>query len=227
MVLKDFVIARRGHQVLFALANLLDDHLMQISHVIRGQEFLTTTPQQVLLAEALGLPLPKYAHLPLIADPTTAKKLSKRKLDTTISQYREEGLCAQAIVNYTAYLGFNPLDQNASLRDSLRALPQLAEQFDLRDISKAPVRFDKSKLLAFNRLYWLDYLNHRDKNAFEAERFRDLLSAAFDKYSDRITALKEHQVLALRECAERFPFRLDMLEFAFCRPEPSGSYSHR
>ena len=90
----------------YHLANVVDDHLMGITHVMRGEEWLMSAPKHILLFEAIGVPLPKFAHLPLILNPDRTK-MSKRKSQTAISDYRAEGFLKEAIVNFLALLGWS------------------------------------------------------------------------------------------------------------------------
>ncbi|HJM27258.1 MAG TPA: glutamate--tRNA ligase family protein, partial [Acidimicrobiales bacterium] len=107
--LEDFVIWRSNGSPMFLLANAVDDADMGITHAIRGEDLLSGVPKVLLLLDALGAPHPTYAHLPLLVN-EQRKKLSKRRDDVSIADYRERGYLAEAMVNYLALLGWGPPD---------------------------------------------------------------------------------------------------------------------
>ena len=146
----DFVVAKSNGNPLFVLAGVVDDREMRISHVIRAEEHLPTTPKAVLLWEALGsgaLPLPVYAHLPVLVN-AKRQKISKRRDRVVIEDYRAQGFLPEAMVNYLALLGWSPGDGREffSLRD-------LVTEFDLSNVNHSPAFFDEAKLLHFNGVY--------------------------------------------------------------------------
>ena len=146
--LEDFVIVRSNGVPMFLLANAIDDVDMGITHVIRGEDLVNTTPKVLLLRQALGSDEPPvYAHLPLIVN-EARKKLSKRRDDVNIADYLDRGFLAEAMLNYLATLGWGPPDGV-----EIRPLPEIVELFELTDIGKAPAAFDLKKLSHFNGEY--------------------------------------------------------------------------
>ncbi len=141
----DFVIAKDIHAPLYNFAVVVDDHEMQISHVIRGEEHLSNTPKQILMQKALGLNEPTYAHLPLILAPDRSK-LSKRYAETSLLEYREKGYLPEAILNFLAFLGWHP-----SHNEEVLSLEDLVKQFDISRVQKAGAIFNEEKLLWLNR----------------------------------------------------------------------------
>jgi len=152
-VIDDFVVAKSSGAVLYALANVTDDRNDRITHVIRGEEHLPNAPKQMLLWAGLNavtgesVPLPVYAHLPLLVN-EQRKKLSKRKDPVATESYRDEGYLPEAFVNYLALLGWSP-------RGDEEIVPKetLIEQFRLEDVSHSPAFFDVKKLRSFNGEY--------------------------------------------------------------------------
>lgn len=144
--LGDFVIARSETDPLYHLAVVIDDHEMQISHIIRGEDHISNTPRQILIQEALGLNRPIYAHIPLILAPDRTK-LSKRRGATSISDYSHNYL-PEAFVNYLALLGWNP-----GTEKEFFTLTELVETFSLEKIQKGGAIFDVNKLNAINQHY--------------------------------------------------------------------------
>lgn len=132
----------------YHLAAVVDDHLMEISHVIRGEEWLTSTPKHILLNRYFGWEPPRYAHLPLIVN-KEKKKLSKRDGDVSVESYREKGFSAVGLVNFLALLGWNAGDD----REFYPSLDALAEAFSLERIHKSAAVFDLDKLNHINFLH--------------------------------------------------------------------------
>ncbi len=146
----DFVVAKSNGNPLFVLAGVVDDREMRISHVIRAEEHLPTTPKAVLLWEALGvaaLPLPVYAHLPVLVN-DKRQKISKRRDRVAIEDYRAQGFLPEAMVNYLALLGWSPGDGREYF-----SLEDLVTEFDLGSVNHSPAFFDEAKLLHFNGVY--------------------------------------------------------------------------
>ena len=151
---EDFVVVKSNGTVLFPLANAVDDRSMRISHVIRGEDLLPTTPKQVMMWEALNhcagverVPHPQYAHLPMLVN-EQRKKLSKRKDPVAVESYRDQGYLPEAFVNYLALLGWSPRGDAEIVTRST-----LIEQFALEDVSHSPAFFDVKKLTHMNGEY--------------------------------------------------------------------------
>jgi glutamyl-tRNA synthetase len=143
--LGDFVIARSRTEPLYHLAVVVDDADMGITHVIRGEDHISNTPRQILIQEALDLPRPQYAHMPLILAPDRSK-MSKRKGAVAVTSYRDQGFLPSAVINYLALLGWNP-----GTDKELYVLEELVEDFSLEQIQKGGAVFDIEKLKWLNR----------------------------------------------------------------------------
>ena len=143
----DIVIAKNLRQPLFALAGVIDDFEMKISHVIRGEEHISNTPKQILMQEALGFPSPEYGHLPMILAPDRSK-LSKRHGATALAKYRKEGYLPEAIVNFLAFLGWNPGDER-----EIYSLASLVKEFSLERVQKSGAVFNIQRLDFLNGFY--------------------------------------------------------------------------
>ncbi|MCU1363239.1 MAG: glutamate--tRNA ligase [Acidimicrobiaceae bacterium] len=152
-LIDDFVVVKSSGVVLYALANVTDDRHDRITHVIRGEEHLANAPKQMMLWSALSVatdddvPLPQYAHLPLLVN-EQRKKLSKRKDPVATESYRDQGYLPDAFVNYLALLGWSP-------RGAVEIVPlsTLIEEFRLEDVSHSPAFFDVKKLTHMNGEY--------------------------------------------------------------------------
>ncbi|WP_022835061.1 glutamate--tRNA ligase [Salisaeta longa] len=150
--LDDQVLLKSDGMPTYHLANVVDDHHMEISHVIRGEEWLSSTPKHILMYRALGWTPPKMAHLPLILSPEGGK-LSKRDanelgIPVYVRDYIEEGYEAEALVNFLAFLGWNP-----GTEQELFTLEELAEAFSLDRVGASGVQFDLDKLQWYNEQY--------------------------------------------------------------------------
>lgn len=144
----DFVILRSDRSPTYMLAAALDDALMGITHVIRGEDLIAATPRQILLREAMAMPdVPVFAHLPLLVSPD-GKPLSKRWGDVAVRAYRDQGFLPEAMVNYLALLGWSYDD-----RTNIFSVDELIERFSLERVGKNPAAFDVPKLEWLNLHY--------------------------------------------------------------------------
>lgn len=149
--IEDFVIRRSDGSPTFFLANASDDAHMGITHVIRGEDLINVTPKYLLLRRAMGIegPDPLFAHMPLIVN-EQRKKLSKRRDDVSLMDYRDRGFLARAMVNYLALLGWGPPDGQEVRLDPLSLTDGFPTMFDIADVSSSPAFFDVKKLLFVN-----------------------------------------------------------------------------
>ena len=131
----------------YHLANVVDDYLMGITHVIRGEEWLSSTPKHILLYNALGWDLPQFAHLPLLLNPDKSK-LSKRQGDVTVEDYLDKGFLPEALLNFVAFLGWNPGDDCEFF-----TLDELTKTFSIERIQKGGAVFNQQKLQWINSHY--------------------------------------------------------------------------
>jgi glutamyl-tRNA synthetase len=145
--LDDFVIARAVDDPLYHLTVVVDDHDMKITHVIRGEDHISNTPKQILIFEAFGWKIPKFAHLPLILNEDRSK-LSKRKNKVSIDDYLAEGYLPEALLNFLALLGWNP-----GTEQEIFSMDELAEKFSLDRVHKGGAIFDQKKLDWINGEY--------------------------------------------------------------------------
>lgn len=143
----DYVLVKSDGIPTYNFAVVVDDVTMKITHVIRGEEHLSNTPRQVLIYQALGLPVPEFAHVSLILN-TEGGKMSKRDGDTAVMDYQKKGYLPEAIVNFIAMLGWAP-----SGEEEFYTLDELAEVFSLDRVSKSPAVFDLQKLNYINAHY--------------------------------------------------------------------------
>ncbi len=163
--LDDKIIFKSDGMPTYHLANIVDDHLMEISHVIRGEEWLPSAPLHVALYQAFGWESPKFAHLSLLLKPTGKGKLSKRDGDAggfpvfplewkdpksgeISTGYREEGYFSEAFINILAFLGWNP-----GTEQEIFSLEELVQAFDINKVSKSGAKFDPDKAKWFNQQY--------------------------------------------------------------------------
>ncbi|MBO6577313.1 MAG: glutamate--tRNA ligase [Rhodothermales bacterium] len=191
-VVDDQVLVKSDGLPTYHLANVVDDHFMEITHVIRGEEWLSSTPKHVLLYEALGWTAPEMAHLPLILSPTGGK-LSKRAAErqgipVLVRQYRDLGYEPEALINYLALLGWNPGDER-----EVFALGDLVDAFSLERVGSAGVQFDLEKLGWFNG----QHIRRRSLDSLAADTGAGLRESgieAADGYVSQVVALMQDRV---------------------------------
>ncbi len=145
--LKDFVIAKDLETPLYHLTVVIDDGLMNVSHVIRAQEHLSNTPRQILILEALGYSRPIYAHIPLVLAPDKTK-MSKRHGATALLDFRDMGYLPEAVLNFLAFLGWNP-----GTEQEIFTLDELVKEFSLEKVQKSGGVFNIEKLNWYNKEY--------------------------------------------------------------------------
>ena len=201
--LDDMILIKSDGYPTYNFANVVDDHLMGITHVVRGNEYLSSAPKYNLLYEAFGWDVPVYVHCPLITN-EEHKKLSKRSGHSSYEDLIDQGFLTEAVVNYVALLGWCPTDNR-----EIFSLPELVEAFDYHHMSKSPAVFD------INKLKWMngEYIKAMD----------------FDKFYERaLPILKEtiHRDLDLKKIAgmvktriEVFPDIKDLVDFFEAVPE--------
>jgi len=143
----DIVIAKDLQTPLYHFAVVVDDALMEISHVIRGEDHISNTPKQILLQEAMGFDQPIYAHLPLMLNPDKSK-MSKRAGDTAVTDYHKEGYLPEALINFMVLMGWNP-----GTEKELFSLQELVKEFSLEKVQKGGAVFNIQRLDFINSVY--------------------------------------------------------------------------
>ena len=195
----DQVLIKSDGMPTYHMANIVDDHHMQISHVIRGEEWLSSTPKHILLYNFLGWTPPTMAHLPLIMSPSGGK-LSKRDsedlgIPVYVRDYQEEGYEPEALINFLAFLGWNP-----GTEEELFSLDGLTDAFSLERVGSSGVQFDLDKLQWFNQ----QHLREKSPAAL-AERARPHLAAEGlnpdDDYLEEVVALVQDRIHKIEEVA--------------------------
>lgn len=212
-ILDDKVLYKSADELpTYHLANIVDDHLMEISHVIRGEEWLPSAPLHVLLYRAFGWEdtMPRFAHLPLLLKPDGKGKLSKRdgdrlgfpvfplewhdpKTGEVSNGFREQGYFPEAVINFLALLGWNP-----GTEQEMFTLDELVEQFDITKCSKAGARFDYQKGIWFNHEYILRKSNEEISKLFAPivagngiDESMERITKVVSMMKDRVSFVKE------------------------------------
>ncbi len=210
--LDDMILIKSDGFPTYNFANVVDDHLMGITHVVRGNEYLSSAPKYNRLYEAFGWEVPVYVHCPLITD-EEHKKLSKRSGHSSFEDLLEQGFVPEAIVNYVALLGWCPQDNR-----EIFSLEELVEAFDYHNISKSPAVFDLQKLRWMNG----EYLKAMDDEAF-CEAALPYLRQAISRELD---LRKIAQMVKTR--IEVYPDIAEMVDFFEAVPEYDVSlYAHK
>jgi len=204
-IIEDFSIARNLDRSLYNFAVTIDDALMKISHVIRGEDLTPATPKQILLAEALGFPIPEFAHLPLILG-TDRSKLSKRHGAMSVLEYRKLGYLPEALFNFLALLGWHPRDDREIIsRD------EVISEFSLERVQKSGAIFD------FQKLDWMngEYIRKKplsDLVSLCMPFITDFLQIPLPdnrfptEYIEKVVALEQPRLKKLSEIGERVEY---------------------
>ena len=210
--LDDMVLIKQDGMPTYNFANVVDDHLMGITHVIRGMEYLSSTPKYNLLYKAFGWEIPQYIHLTTVMK-DQHQKLSKRNGDAYYSDFIEKGYLKEALVNYIVLLGWNPGDDREFF-----TLEELKQAFDVSGLSKSPAIFDVNKLRWFNA----EYIRRMSPEAFNR--------AAQPWYEKAGVAAMNQDILQriLQPRVELFSELPAMVDFLTAMPEFDNSlYAHK
>lgn len=195
-LLDDQVLLKSDGYPTYNFANVIDDHLMEISHIIRGEEFVSSTPKFIQLYQNFSWDIPMFAHLPLLLN-TDRTKLSKRQGDISVEDYIKKGYLKEAIINFVAMLGWNPGEGSTQ---EIFSMEELIENFDLKKVHKAGAVFDLQKLdwlnsqyikkLSIDELYELskEFLEQKDffKNASEDKKTENYVKKVLTIEQERL-----------------------------------------
>ena len=195
--LDDMILIKSDGFPTYNFANVIDDHLMGITHVVRGNEYLSSTPKYTRLYQAFGWQEPVYIHCPLITD-ENHQKLSKRCGHSSFEDLLEQGFVTEAIVNFIALLGWSPVGN-----EEIFSLPELIEQFDYHHISKSPAVFDMTKLRWMNG----EYIKKMDDDSY-FELALPYIRAVVTKDYDlrKIAGLVKTRIEVFTDIAEKIDF---------------------
>ena len=210
--LDDMILIKSDGYPTYNFANVIDEHLMNITHVVRGNEYLSSAPKYNRLYEAFGWEVPVYVHCPLITD-ENHKKLSKRCGHSSYEDLLDQGFVSEAIVNYVALLGWCPQDNR-----EIFSLPELVEAFDYHHMSKSPAVFD------INKLKWM---NGEYLKAMDFDKFYELAEPYIKKVITKDYDLKKVASL-IKSRIEILPDIKDQIDFFEAVPEyDTAMYCHK
>lgn len=210
--LDDMILIKSDGYPTYNFANVVDDHTMHITHVVRGNEYLSSSPKYVRLYEAFGWEVPVYVHLPLLTD-ENHKKLSKRSGHSSFEDLLEQGFLTEAVVNYIALLGWSPEDNR-----EIFSLEELIQEFDYNRISKSPAVFDLVKL---------KWMNGEYLKAMEFDKFYEMAKPFLLKTLTKEFDLRKIAAM-VKTRIEVFPDISDQVDFFQELPEYSPAmYAHK
>lgn len=210
-LLDDQILLKSDGFPTYHLAVVVDDHLMEITHVIRAEEWIPSTPKHVLLYQAFGWEPPAFAHLPLIVNPDKTK-LSKRQGDVAVEDYLQKGYLPEALVNFVALLGWNPKTEQ-----EIFDMQGLIDNFDLSKVNKSSAVFDVNKL---------DWMNSQYIKSLSNDELLKFLVPILISNNFSVEGLSQEylsSVVAIeKERIKTFPQILDHASFYFAEPEYDG-----
>ncbi len=210
--LDDMILIKSDGYPTYNFANVVDDHLMGITHVVRGNEYLSSSPKYNRLYEAFGWQVPVYVHCPLITD-EDHKKLSKRSGHSSFEDLLDQGFVTEAIVNFVALLGWSPEDNQ-----EIMSLEELVKKFDYHHISKSPAVFDYTKL---------KWMNGEYIKAMDMDRYMEMAMPYLKKFVTRDCDLEKIAGL-VKTRIEIFPDIQELVDFFNELPEYDISmYGHK
>jgi glutamyl-tRNA synthetase len=209
-LLGDFVIVRSEGVPLYHFVVVVDDEAMRISHVIRGEDHLSNTPKHIALIRALGYIEPRFGHIPLILN-ADRSKMSKRKSQTAVTAYREQGYLPEAMVNFLAFLGWSP-----GTEEEIFTLEELSGRFEIQEVHKAGAIFDQDRLDYLNGVY----IRHLTDEQL-ALRLRPFLPSTLDDESVlRVVPLIKERLVRLGDATELVAFLTETDDDVASRYEP-------
>ncbi|SCX81527.1 glutamyl-tRNA synthetase [Butyrivibrio hungatei] len=219
--LDDMILIKSDGYPTYNFANVVDDHLMGITHVVRGNEYISSSPKYNRLYDAFGWEIPKYIHCPLITD-EEHKKLSKRSGHSSFEDLIEQGFLPEAVVNFVALLGWSPDDNN-----EIMSLQELIEKFDYKRINKSPAVFDYTKLKWMNG----EYLKKMDEDKF-FETAKSYIVDALKEEGDGVISSDDDKLKKISNMVktriEIWPDIADMVKFFAKLPEyDTAIYTHK
>ncbi len=210
--MEDLILIKSDGYPTYNFANVVDDHLMGITHVVRGNEYLSSAPKYNRIYEAFGWDIPTYVHCPLITD-ENHKKLSKRCGHSSYEDLISQGFVTEAVVNYVALLGWCPSDNQ-----EIFSLKELVEAFDYRHMSKSPAVFDVVKL---------KWMNGEYLKAMDFERFYEMAEPYIKEAVTKDYDLKKIAAL-VKTRIEAFTDIKDQIDFFETLPEyDTAMYCHK
>jgi glutamyl-tRNA synthetase len=184
----------------YHLANVVDDHLMKITHVIRGEEWLPSTPKHVLLYKAFGWKIPEFAHLPLLLN-RDKSKLSKRQGSVAVEDFIQKGYLKDAFINFIALLGWNPSGDR-----EIYTIEEFIESFNIEKVNKGGAVFDIQKLEWMNQQY-IKFLSAEESGKLLKEAIINTESAEFSvEYLGKVAFLFRERVIFIHDIPEMAPY---------------------
>ncbi len=203
--LEDFIIIKSDGWPTYNFANIVDDHESKITLVIRGEEFVPSTPKHILLYQAFGWEHPEFAHIPIIIGKDKTK-LSKRNGDTALLDYRTKGYLPEALLNFLVFLGWNP-----GTEEEIFSLSELEAKFDIERVGKSPAVFD------IERLDWINGVYIRNLSVGELKNkiieFDNSFSNANQDLLDKIITVEQSRLKTLAEFKEISGFYFDLPKY--------------
>ena len=202
--LDDMILIKSDGYPTYNFANVVDDHLMQITHVVRGNEYLSSAPKYNRLYEAFGWEVPEYVHCPIITD-ENHKKLAKRSGHSSVEDLLEQGFLTEAVVNFVALLGWSPNDDR-----EIFSLQELIEAFDYTRISKSPAVFDMVKLKWMNGEY-IKKMDDEDYYEYALPVIREVVTKDLDL--KKIADLVKTRIEVFPDIKEKIDFFQELPEY--------------
>ena len=176
----DPILMKSDNLPTYHFANVIDDYLMKITHVIRGEEWLPSTPKHIALYSAFGWSPPHFIHIPLLTS-LTDKKLSKRKGDSSVLKFKEKGVLPEALVNFSVLFGWSPPRELSSKNHECFTMLEFEKLFNLNYLTKGNAKVDEKKLWFFNKHYLQEYLRNPENLERATNKILPVVQERFSK----------------------------------------------
>lgn len=215
----DFVIFKLDGLPTYHFANVVDDHLMKITHVIRGEEWLMSTPKHVAIYEAFGWTPPKFIHIPLLTS-LEDKKLSKRKGDVGVTSIKNKGVLPEALVNFVALFGWSPSrpDKGKKVKE-LMTLEEIVSSFSLENLTKGNAKVNDSKLWYFNKHHMIQRLQSDSARQQLVEEyypaFKEQTNGKYSpQYYEKCLEITAGNLANIKDLATEHPYLFDEVDYS-------------
>jgi len=206
-LIDDQVILKSDGFPTYHLAVVVDDHLMEITHVIRGEEWLSSTPKHIVLYDMFGWNIPQFSHLPLLLNPDRSK-LSKRQGDVAVEDYQKKGYLPEAMINFVAMLGWNP-----GTEQELFTLDELVKKFSFQKVNKSGAVFNLEKLDWYNQQYIRKLSNEELVERAEPWLIEAGLNRVNKQFLAKAVALEKERIVTLAELPKAIKFLIELPEY--------------
>ena len=220
----DFVILKSDGMPTYHFANVVDDHLMKITHVIRGEEWLPSTPKHIALYRAFGWEPPQFVHIPLLTS-LADKKLSKRQGDIGVMSFRDKGVLPEALVNFVALFGWSPHRDTPGLSvEESMTLEDIVSKFSLENLTRGNAKVNDSKLYYFNKHHLAENIKNPEKLASLVEDYQRLTNNKYpEEWVTKLIKYAGPSVSSINDIESQHPYLFKPVDYNAAQKPPANA----